>query len=41
MIAAIDRELLTDKSAKEISVKLAVESGWSKREVYRLINRED
>jgi 16S rRNA (cytidine1402-2'-O)-methyltransferase len=41
MIAAIDRELLTDKSAKEISVKLAVESGWSKKEVYRLINRED
>jgi len=40
MLAAIDRELLTEKSAKEISVKLAVESGWSKKEVYRLINRE-
>jgi 16S rRNA (cytidine1402-2'-O)-methyltransferase len=41
MLAAIDRELLTEKSAKEISAKLAVESGWSKKEVYRLINREE
>jgi 16S rRNA (cytidine1402-2'-O)-methyltransferase len=41
VLAAIDRELLTDKSAKEISAKLAVESGWSKKEVYRLINREE
>jgi len=40
LLAAIEKELLGEKSAKEISVKLAVESGWSKKEVYRLINKE-
>jgi len=41
LLAAIEKELLGEKSAKEISVKLAVESGWSKKEVYRLINRAE
>lgn len=39
--AAIDRELKNEKSAKEISVELAALSGWSKKEVYRLINHKE
>jgi 16S rRNA (cytidine1402-2'-O)-methyltransferase len=38
---AIENEMKTEKSAKEISAELAKESGWNKREVYRLINREE
>ena len=41
LLAAIEKELPTEKSAKEISVELAEQSGWSKKEVYRLINREE
>ena len=41
MLAAIEKELLSEKSAKEISVELAEKSGWNKKEVYRLINREE
>ena len=41
LIAAIDRELLAEKSAKDISVELAEQSGWNKKEVYRLINRKE
>lgn len=39
--AAIERELKNEKSAKEISVELAALSGWSKKEVYRLINHKE
>ena len=37
--AAIERELIGEKSAKEISVQLAETSGWSKREIYSFINK--
>jgi len=36
---AIDVELQNEKSAKEISVDLAKQSGWSKKEIYALINQ--
>ena len=36
---AIERELKTEKSAKDISAELAETSGWSKREIYSFINR--
>jgi len=36
---AIDLELQNEKSAKEISVDLAKQSGWSKKEIYALINQ--
>jgi 16S rRNA (cytidine1402-2'-O)-methyltransferase len=36
---AIQNELKNEKSAKEISVELAKQSGWNKKEIYRLINR--
>jgi 16S rRNA (cytidine1402-2'-O)-methyltransferase len=39
MRLAIERELKTEKSAKAISVDLAEQSGWSKKEVYALINQ--
>jgi hypothetical protein len=29
----------TEKSAKEISVELAKQSGWSKKEIYAMINQ--
>jgi 16S rRNA (cytidine1402-2'-O)-methyltransferase len=35
----IQNQLKDEKSAKEISIELARQSGWSKKEVYRLINR--
>jgi 16S rRNA (cytidine1402-2'-O)-methyltransferase len=35
----IENQLKDEKSAKEISAELAKQSGWSKKEVYRLINR--
>ena len=38
---AIEKELKNEKSAKEISIELAKQSGWNKREVYRLINQKD
>jgi 16S rRNA (cytidine1402-2'-O)-methyltransferase len=38
---AIEDELKNEKSAKEISVDLAKQSGWNKKEVYRLINQKD
>jgi len=41
LLAAIERELQAEKSAKEISVELAEQSGWNKKEVYRLINRKE
>jgi 16S rRNA (cytidine1402-2'-O)-methyltransferase len=39
--AAIERELKNEKSAKEISIALAEQSGWNKKEVYRLINHKE
>jgi 16S rRNA (cytidine1402-2'-O)-methyltransferase len=36
---AIERELMTEKSAKEISTELAQRSGWNKKEIYSLINQ--
>jgi 16S rRNA C1402 (ribose-2'-O) methylase RsmI len=35
----IERELKTEKSAKEISTELAQRSGWNKKEIYNLINQ--
>ena len=34
---AIENELKNEKSAKEISVELAKQSGWNKKEIYTLI----
>ncbi len=39
MRAAIEQELKTERSAKEISARLAENSGWSKREIYSFINK--
>ena len=36
---AIDNELQSEKSAKEISAELAKRSGWNKKEIYTLINQ--
>jgi 16S rRNA (cytidine1402-2'-O)-methyltransferase len=36
---AIQNELKQEKSAKEISAELAKQSGWSKKEIYTLINQ--
>jgi len=41
LLVAIERELQVEKSAKEISAELAEQSGWNKKDVYRLINRKD
>jgi 16S rRNA (cytidine1402-2'-O)-methyltransferase len=38
--AAIARELKSGKKAKEISVLLATQSGWNKKEIYSLMNRK-
>jgi 16S rRNA C1402 (ribose-2'-O) methylase RsmI len=37
--SAIERELQSEKSAKEISAELARQSGWNKKEIYTLINQ--
>jgi 16S rRNA (cytidine1402-2'-O)-methyltransferase len=39
MRAAIEQELKTERSAKEISARLAETSGWSKREIYSFMNK--
>lgn len=36
---AIENELKHEKSAKEISIELAKQSGWNKKEIYTLINQ--
>ena len=36
---AIEDELKSEKSAKDISVELAIQSGWNKKEIYTLINQ--
>jgi 16S rRNA (cytidine1402-2'-O)-methyltransferase len=38
---AIALELQNEKSAKEISVQLAKQSGWNKKEIYRVIIQKD
>lgn len=40
LLAAIETEWERGKSAKEISVALAEESGWGKKDVYALVNRK-
>jgi hypothetical protein len=35
----IKHELQAGKSAKEISAELAEQSGWTKKEVYALVNQ--
>jgi 16S rRNA (cytidine1402-2'-O)-methyltransferase len=37
--AAIESELKSERSAKEISAELAKQSGWNKKEIYTLINQ--
>ena len=39
LLKAIKKELKAGKSAKEISVELAEQSGWNKKEVYTLVNK--
>jgi len=39
LVEAINKELKENKSAKEISTELSKESGWGKREVYRLVGK--
>lgn len=39
--SAIERELKTEKSAKEISATLAEQSGWRKKDIYNMINEAD
>jgi hypothetical protein len=36
---AIESELKSEKSAKDISAELARQSGWNKKEIYTLINQ--
>ncbi len=38
LLKAIKKELKANKSTKEISVELAEQSGWNKKEVYAVIN---
>ncbi len=39
MLAAVRRELESGRSAREISASLAAQGGWSKKEVYALVNQ--
>jgi 16S rRNA (cytidine1402-2'-O)-methyltransferase len=39
LLNAIKKELAAERSAKDISVKLTEQSGWSKKEIYALINQ--
>jgi 16S rRNA (cytidine1402-2'-O)-methyltransferase len=39
LLTAIQKELPSKKSAKDISVELAEQSGWNKKEIYALINQ--
>jgi 16S rRNA (cytidine1402-2'-O)-methyltransferase len=39
LLKAIKKELKAGKAAKEISVELAEQSGWNKKDVYALINQ--
>ena len=39
LLTAIEKELQGEKSAKDISTELAEQSGWNKKEVYQLVNK--
>ena len=39
LLEAIKQELLSERSAKDISLDLAEKSGWSKRDIYSIINK--
>jgi 16S rRNA (cytidine1402-2'-O)-methyltransferase len=39
LLKAVQKELEEEKSAKDISVNLAKQSGWNKKEIYALINQ--
>jgi 16S rRNA (cytidine1402-2'-O)-methyltransferase len=39
LLKAIKKELKKEKSAKEISSELVQQSGWNKKEIYKLINQ--
>ena len=39
LLNTIKKELAAEKSAKDISVELTEQSGWSKKEIYALINQ--
>jgi 16S rRNA (cytidine1402-2'-O)-methyltransferase len=41
LIAALAREIKNGKSTKEISVELAEQSGWSKKDVYARVNKRE
>ena len=41
LLGEIKKELKQDKSAKDISIELAKQSGWNKKEIYRLINQRE
>ena len=41
LLAAIKRELQSEKSAKDISAELAEQSGWSKKDVYKKISESN
>ena len=41
LLARIKREIASGKSSKDISSELADQSGWKKRDVYRLITNEN
>ena len=40
LLKAIVKEIKSDKSAKDISAELAKQSGWNKKEVYRLVSQQ-
>ncbi len=40
VLKAIKIELKRDKSARDISAELSLQSGWSKKDVYRLVNQK-
>ena len=41
LLAKIKKEMESGKSSKDISSKLAEQSGWKKRDIYRLVTNED
>ena len=41
LLAKIKKEMVSGKSSKDISSELAEQSGWKKRDVYRLITDAD
>jgi len=40
LLTAIKKELVAERSAKDISKELAKQSGWNKKEIYRLVNQK-